>query len=69
MRANIKPVDPEAFTLDAGLANAGVNSGAVFAPVTQTGGDVFTTNAQVVQPLQSTHSDETARLLSQSVYS
>ena len=42
--------------------------GTTFAPITQTGGDIFTTNAQVVQPLQSTHSDETARLLSQSVY-
>ena len=44
------------------------SGGATFAPITQTGGDIFTTNAQVVQPLQSTHSDETARLLSQSVY-
>ena len=68
MRANIKPVPEDAFTLDAGLANAGVNQGTVFAPVTQTGGDVFNTNASVSVPLASSHTDETARILSESVY-
>ena len=69
MRADIKTVDPEAFTLDAGLANAGVNTGgATFAPITQTAGDVFNTNASVSMPMSSTHTDETAKILSESVY-
>ena len=69
MRADIKSVDPEAFTLDAGLANAGVNTGgATFAPITQTAGDVFNTNASVSMPMSSTHTDETAKILSESVY-
>ena len=69
MRADIKTVDADAFTLDAGLANAGVNTGgATFAPITQTAGDVFNTNASVSMPMSSTHTDETAKILSESVY-
>ena len=69
MRADIKTVDADAFTLDAGLANTGVNTGgATFAPITQTAGDVFNTNASVSMPMSSTHTDETAKILSESVY-
>ena len=68
MRANIKPVPEDAFTLDAGLANAGVNQGTVFAPITQTGGDTYNTNASVSMGMSSSHTDETARILSESVY-
>ena len=66
MRANIKTVDTEAFTFDA-TSGAGATAGTVFAPVTQTGGDTFNTSASVSVPLQSTHSDPTANLLSQSL--
>ena len=66
MRANIKTVDTEAFTFDA-TSGAGATAGTVFAPVTQTGGDTFNTSASVSVPLQSTHSDPTANLLSQSI--
>ena len=69
MRADIKTVDADAFTLDAGLANAVVNTGGeTFAPITQTAGDVFNTNASVSMPMSSTHTDETAKILSESVY-
>jgi len=40
----------------------------VFNNVAQTGGDIYNTNAAVSMPLSSTHTDETARILSESVY-
>jgi len=40
----------------------------VFAPVTQTGGDTYNTNASVSMGMSSSHTDETARILSESVY-
>ena len=44
------------------------SGGATFAPITQTAGDVFNTNASVSMPMSSTHTDETAKILSESVY-
>ena len=46
---------------------AGVES-QVFAPITQTGGDTYNTNASVSMGMSSSHTDETARILSESVY-
>ena len=40
----------------------------VFNNVAQTGGDIYNTNASVSMPLSSSHTDETAKILSESVY-
>jgi len=68
MRADIKPVDEAAFTMPDTSAFAQTGGAPVFAPVTQTGGDTFNTNASVSMGMSSSHTDETARILSESVY-
>jgi hypothetical protein len=68
MRADIKPVDTEALTMPDLGAGITTPNAPVFAPVTQTGGDTFNTSASVSVPLSSSHTDETARILSVSVY-
>ena len=67
MRANIKPTNTDAFTFelpDQGVGATGISN----AFVTQTGPTTNVSNNTTAHPLSSTHSDETAKLLTEMGY-